>query len=65
MSGKKFNKDADTKLIAEIANTHQGDKNYVFKLLSELKKNNINYVKFQIYNASDFFAFFFHRFSSL
>lgn len=53
MSGKKFNKDADTKLIAEIANTHQGDINYVFKLLAELKKNNINYVKFQIYNANE------------
>ena len=53
MTGKKFNFISKVKLIAEIANTHQGDFNYILKLLEKLKKNKIRYVKFQIYKASE------------
>ena len=53
MIGKKYNLTIEPKLIAEIANTHQGDVKYVFKLLNNLKKNNIEYVKFQIYSANE------------
>ena len=53
MIGKKYNYISNPKIIAEIANTHQGDINYVFRLLNELKKNNIKFVKFQIYTADE------------
>ena len=44
---------SNIKIIAEIANTHQGDLKYLFKLLKELKKNKIRYIKFQIYTADE------------
>jgi N,N'-diacetyllegionaminate synthase len=53
MIGKNFSKESKINLIAEIANTHQGDLSYLFKLLKLLKKNKIEYVKFQIYNADE------------
>jgi N,N'-diacetyllegionaminate synthase len=53
MIGKKLNIKPKIKLIAEIANTHQGDLKYLLILLKQLKKYKIEYVKFQIYTANE------------
>ena len=53
MIGKELNIKPKIKLIAEIANTHQGDLKYLLRLLKQLKKYKIEYVKFQVYTANE------------
>lgn len=53
MIGKKLNIKPKIKLIAEIANTHQGNLKYLLRLLKQLKKYKIEYVKFQVYTANE------------
>lgn len=46
-------KNLRTEVIAEIANTHQGDPNYAYKLAKECQQSGADAVKFQIYFAEE------------
>ena len=62
MIGREYSHKPNIKIIAEIANTHQGDLNYLFKLLKQLKKNKIKYIKFQIYTADELLVYHHRRY---
>ena len=46
-------KNLRTEVIAEIANTHQGDPDYAYRLAKSCQKSGADSIKFQIYFAEE------------
>ena len=44
---------AKPKVIAEVANTHQGDIKVLYKMIKSLSKTSTDFIKFQIYSANE------------
>ena len=44
---------AKPKVIAEVANTHQGDIEVLYKMIKSLSKTSTDFIKFQIYSANE------------
>lgn len=50
---KNLDNSSGIEIIAEVANTHQGDPNYAYQLASKCLSSGANAVKFQIYFANE------------